>query len=168
MNFSTSASTLKKGGKRRTTNRRRHRITRNKNVLYQTNIKVQRFKNIKDRPIPQKGITYSIEKPDVISRDNTIEGDIIKKYVDGKLVDQKFVTKNKILEIAQNYKKMVKGGVANLNTQHPQIVYVQQPQQQHVIIQDNTTVAQNVKSGFGLGLGLGAAEIVLGLFGRDN
>jgi hypothetical protein len=31
-----NSSTLKQGGKRRTTNRRRHRITRNKNVLYQT------------------------------------------------------------------------------------------------------------------------------------
>ena len=158
-----NSSTLKNGGKRRTTNRIRHRITRNKNVLYQTNIKVQRFKNIKDRPVPKKGITYSIEKPDVISRDNTIEGDIIKKYVDGKLVDQKFVTKNKILEIAQNYKKMFKGGA-------DRIVYVQQPQQQqqHVIIQDNTTVAQNVKSGFGLGLGFGFADILFEILGANN
>ena len=163
-----NSSTLKNGGKRRTTNRIRHRITRNKNVLYQTNIKVQRFKNIKDRPVPKKGITYSIEKPDVISRDNTIEGDIIKKYVDGKLVDQKFVTKNKILEIAQNYKKMFKGGVANLNTQHPQIVYVQpqQPQQQHLIIQRESNFTESFISGLGTGFGVSAglnfAEWVFG------
>jgi hypothetical protein len=156
-----NSSTLKQGGKRRTTRRIRHRITNNNKVLYQTNIKVQRFKNIKDRPVPKKGITYSIEKPDVISRDNTIEGDIIKKYVDGKLVDQKFVTKNKILEIAQNYKKMFKGGA-------DRIVYVQQPQEQKLILQDNTTVAQSAKQGFGFGFGFGVAELVLGLFGADN
>jgi len=138
-NSSTNASTLKQGGKRRITNRRRHRITNNNKVLFQSNIKVKKFKNIKDRPIPQKGITYSIEKPDVISRDNTIEGDIIKKYVDGKLVDQKFVTKNKLLEIAQNYKKMVKGGLAQAIPNQPQPV---QNQKETYIIQQKSNIGE--------------------------
>jgi len=144
MNFSTSASTLKQGGKHRGSHRntrRRHRITNNNKMLFQSNIKVKKFKNIKDRPIPQKGITYSIEKPDVISRDNTIEGDIIKKYVDGKLVTQKFVTKNKLIEIAQNYKKMVKGGLAQAIPNQQQPAYVQN-QQQTLQIEDNTSLLQ--------------------------
>jgi hypothetical protein len=143
---------LKHGGKRhlKHQNTRRRRVTKKNKVLYQSDIKVNKFKNIKDRKLPKKGIVYSIEKPDVISRDNTIEGDIIKKYVDGKLVDQKFITKNKMAEMAQTYKKMVLGGAVkqmnetNVETRPAEPVTVR--------VQDDTSFLQSFKSGVAFAL----------------
>jgi len=144
MNLSMNSSTLKQGGKRRATRRIHHRVTKNNKVLFQSNIKVKKFKDIKDRNLPKKGIAYSIEKPDVISRDNTIEGDIIKKYVDGKLVDQKFITKNKMLEMSQNYKKLVVGGAVRQTLKN---VEVRPAEQVAVRVQDDTSFLQSFKSG---------------------
>jgi hypothetical protein len=147
------------GGKRTRKYRNpRGRITKNNRTLYQSNIKIKSFKNIKTRHLPQKGIVYSIEKPDVISRDDNMEGDIIKKYINGKLVSQKFITKNKFLELAEKYKKMLFGGENVKENQirpaEPTVVYVQ----------DKTTFAQSFKSGLGFAF---AFNIVGWLFG-DN
>jgi hypothetical protein len=158
-----NSSTLKHGGKGRKhrSTRRRDRVTKNNKVLYQSNIKVKKFKDIKDRNLPKKGIAYSIEKPDVISRDNTIEGDIIKKYVDGKLVDQKFVTKNKMLEMSQNYKKLIVGGAVR---QIPEKNVEIRPVEPAVVrVQDDTSFLQSFKSGVAFAL---AFEFIGSIF--DN
>ena len=130
--------------------RRSNRVTNNNKVLFQSSIQVKQFKTIKNRNLPKKGIVYSIEKPGVISRDNTVEGDIIKKYVDGKLVDQKFVTKNKMAEMSQNYKKLIAGGavvgVPQKNVEEKQV------QPTVVQVEDNTSFAQSFKSGLAFGL----------------
>ena len=162
--MSSKSSTMKIGGKhnRKHRNTRRvHSVTNSNILLFRPSIKVKQFGNIKQRRLPKKGIVYSIEKPEVISRDNTIEGDIIKKYVDGKLVDQKFITKNKMLEMSQTYNKIIKGGaVAQVPQQN---VEIKQAPPTVVQVQDNTSFAQSFRTGIAFGL---AFEFIDRIFGE--
>lgn len=134
-------------------------------------VKVRTVKNriIKDKKI--KGIKYTVEPLEAKTRDPTIKGDIFKKYVNGVLVKQVFVSKNKLKELLEKMKKKFskRMGGATRKKQPPQIVVVQQgqPVPQQVEVSDKTTFGQNVKSGFGSGLGLGLGfEIINSIF--DN
>lgn len=136
-----------RGGKRTRKNRNSRTTT-----SFNPNIKIKKFKNITSRHLSKKGIVYSIEKPEVISRDNTIDGDIIKKYVDGKLVGQKFITKNKLMELSADYNKRILGGknIQQVPQQLPQQNNPGQPQT--VYVQDQTTFGQSFKTGVGFAL----------------
>jgi len=106
------------------------------------------------------------------TRDPTIKGDIFKKYVNGVLVKQVFVSKNKLKELVGKMKKKFSkkmGGATKKKQQEIQQIVVQQgqPVPQQVEVSDKTTFGQNVKSGFGSGLGLGLGfEIINSIF--DN
>jgi hypothetical protein len=163
----TSTSKSTSGGKRTRTHRNmRARITKKNRPSFQTNnITFKTFKNIKNRHLPQKGVVYSIEKPEVFSRDTTMKGDIIKKYVDGKLVSQKFVTQNKFLELLEKYKKMLFGGAApNPNDIRP-AQPVQPAEPTVVYVEDRTTFAQSLKTGFAFAF---AFNIIEWLFGNNE
>jgi len=157
----TSTSKTTSGGKRTRKHRNvRARITKNNRTSFQSNIKFKTFKNIKNRHLPKKGVVYSIEKPEVFSRDNTLKGDIIKKYVDGKLVSQKFVTQNKFLELLEKYKKMLFGGAAAPNPNDIRPAQAAQPTV--VYVQDNTSFFQSLKTGFAFAFAFNFMEWIFG------
>jgi len=157
----TTASKSTSGGKRTRKHRNvRARITKNNRTSFQSNIKFKTFKNIKNRHLPKKGVVYSIEKPEVFSRDNTLKGDIIKKYVDGKLVSQKFVTQNKFLELLEKYKKMLLGGAAAPNPNDIRPAQAAQPTV--VYVQDNTSFFQSLKTGFAFAFAFNIMELLFG------
>jgi hypothetical protein len=60
--------------------------------------KITHFNKLNNIKSPTKGVQYTVEKVKVISKYPHLKGDIFKKYVNGKLVEQKFVTNNKIKE----------------------------------------------------------------------
>ena len=115
-----------------------------------------RVRTVKNRIINNKkikGVKYTIEPLEAKTHLRSINGDIFKKYIDGVLVKQVFVSKNKLIGLIRNLKKtfrMNAGGKIYEGTTYD-------GQQQQVEISDKTTFGQNVKSGFGAGLGVGFA-----------
>lgn len=109
------------------------------------------------KKMPKKGTYYSIESVDIISEYPELDGDIVKKYKKGKLVEQKFVSKEKLKELIHNSKKL---GGKNKKGEPNQVVEVQ--------VQDKTSFAQMVKEGFGFGIGFNLAEELIGsIFDSD-
>ena len=134
-------------------------------------VKVRTVKNRIINNKKTKGVKYTVEPLESKTRDPTIKGDIFKKYVNGVLVKQVFVSKNKLKELLNKMKKKFSkkmGGATRKKQQVQQIVVQQgQPVPQQVEVSDKTTFVQNVKSGFGSGLGLGLGfEIINSIF--DN
>ena len=138
------------------------------------NFTVKRFKKLVNKPdISKKGITYSIEKSENIDEKTgkKTEGDIFKKYQDGVLKRQVFVSKareKKIIKKQLDKKKM--GGDQKMPVHHqpPQQNPGQQPQV--VIVQDGTELGRTFQtsavgglgSGLGLGLGLSIIDAIFG------
>jgi hypothetical protein len=129
---------------------------------------VKRFKKLVNKPdISKKGISYSVEKAENIDEKTgkKTEGDIFKKYQDGVLKRQVFVSKAREKKIIKKQieKKKNMGG----NQQQNQ----QQPQPQVVIVQDGTELDKTFKSsavgglGSGLGFGIGIS-IIDAIFGN--
>jgi hypothetical protein len=144
-------------------------------------LKVRTVKNRIIHPKKTKGVKYTVEPLKVKTRDPSIQGDIFKKYVNGVLVKQVFVSKNKLKELINKIKnKFSKGGAKttrkNKQQVQPQPVVVLAPQgqvaPQQIEVSDKTTFGQNVKSGvgsgFGLGLGFAAAEGLMDAVFGDN
>jgi hypothetical protein len=128
--------------------------------------KTIKIRTVKNRIISDKktkGIKYTIEPLEAKTRDPSIKGDIFKKYKNGVLVKQVFVSKNKFKELIEKTKKnndKKKGGKEK--KQHQPIA----PQQ--VAVSDNTSFAQYVKMGFGFNLGaIAVSSIFEGIFGDD-
>lgn len=80
--------------------RKTQRNTQKKRINYRT-------KTVRSKIIyPKKNkITYTVEPIDAKTRDHNIEGDVYKKYKNGKLVNQVFVSKNKLKEVVESIKK---------------------------------------------------------------
>jgi len=129
---------------------------------------IKRFTGLVNKPkISKKGITYSIEKSENIDEKTgkKTEGDIFKKYQDGVLKRQVFVSKarEKIIIKKQLDKKFKKlgGDQQNINQKNPE-----GKQPQVVIVQDGTTAnktfTNNLVGGFGFGLGMSLIESIFG------
>jgi hypothetical protein len=153
-------------------------------------IKIQKFKHLANKPAqPKKGISYAVEKAENIDAKTgkKTKGDIFKKYKNGVLNRQIFVTKSTVKKLVQkSIKKMKKktGGLTKKNKkkQKTRIVYVQAPapvgdkaQEQApapVVIQNGTGLVQAAKQGVGTGAGLvvGTAigNAVVGMFSSDE
>lgn len=131
------------------------------------NKKVKTFrKTIIKPPSNKKGVKYLIEPLPTVTTQSPIKGDIIKKYVNGKLVKQVFASEKKIKHVVkkiQDKHRRLRGGsqkteVANAPAQKVEIE-----------TSDKTTFSQSLKSGFGSGLGFGAAfEFIKWIFGSDG
>jgi hypothetical protein len=128
--------------------------------------KTIKIRTVKNRIISNKktkGIKYTVEPLETKTRDPSITGDIFKKYKNGVLVKQVFVSKNKLKELIEKTKKnndKKKGGVSKNQSG------ASDPQK--VEVSDNTSFAQYVKMGFGFNLGaLAVSSIFEGIFG-DN
>ena len=67
--------------------------------------KLHVFKKLDKKPIKRTGVQYSFESVGVVSNTPGLEGDIVKKYVNGKLKEQKFVTRDKLRELVRSASK---------------------------------------------------------------
>jgi hypothetical protein len=138
-------------------------------------IKINTFKDLKDNEVPNKGIHYSVQHVDVLSTNPNVKGDLVKKYTNGKLVEQKFVTEDKLKKFIHTSaeksinKMKFKGG------EKTQVVYVQAPPQnatkdpEVVNVQDKTTFGQYMKQGFALNAGATFFDVLFkGIFEGFN
>jgi hypothetical protein len=114
--------------------------------------KVRRVRSLHNSKPAKKGTHYVVEPIAVLSNDPQIKGDLFKKYVNGKLVEQKFVTDDKVKEIVETEAKRLgnKGGakaapVPPANQQVNTIDY-----------RDNTGFVGNAKNAAGPAVGFGA------------
>lgn len=119
--------------------------------------------------MPAKKVQYTVEAID-IDGDNIPDGDLVTKYVNGKVVSRKFVPLKKL-------KKAVKDAQAhqqNANDAAPatprtpggtRIVYKNMPNVQDtnnpVMVADQTGFGQYIKAGAGLQAGSMATEAVV-------
>jgi hypothetical protein len=114
--------------------------------------KTPKVRAVHNAKISHKGTHYVVEPIAVLSDDPKLKGDLFKKYVNGKLVEQKFVTDDKVKEIVQEEAKRLgnKGGakaapVPAANQQVNTIDY-----------RDNTGFVGNAKNAAGTAVGFGA------------
>jgi len=106
---------------------------------------------------PKKNkITYTVEPMKADTRDPTVHGQVFKKYKNGKLQKQVFVSDNKLKEIIKKQsikftrKYLGVGGAAE------QAVAANPPE---VRVASSTSFFQYIKEGFGLGIGIEMSEI---------
>ena len=84
-------------------------------------IKIQKFKHLANKPAqPKKGISYAVEKAENVDANTgkKIDGDIFKKYKNGVLNRQIFVSKAAVKKLVQkSVRKMKKktGGLTKKN-----------------------------------------------------
>ena len=70
--------------------------------------KIKVFNDLEEKNIPKKGTHFSIEQVDVLSDDANLKGNLIKKYVNSKLVEQKFVTEDKMRDLVEYHTELSK------------------------------------------------------------
>jgi len=136
-------------------------------------------------PPKNKKYRFLIEKID-IDGDGIPDGDLIKRYLGDKFIDQKFVPidkYNKLNDIIKDTNN-IKPSKSNPKVK---MIYKQKdytnkinnnqlPTDQRIIVQDNTGFVQKLTSGLGNGLGLGIgmaganaiADGISGLFDGDG
>ena len=123
----------------------------------------RKIKTMKNRvivpPSNKKGIKYLVEPVKTLTTEPGMKGYIIKKYNKGKLVKQVFVSSQKIKSIVKSVAdKHKKGGTTPNSDKKVQIES-----------SDKTSFFQSLKSGFGSGLGFGAAfAVIKSIFGSDD
>jgi hypothetical protein len=93
------------------------------------------------------GIRYSAEKIKVVSKDGKLRGDLFRKYKNGKLIDERFVTDEMIKDLIKKSEANFRdrGGKADAPAPAPATV----------VVQDGTTFGQSLKTGAASGIGLG-------------
>lgn len=78
--------------------------------------KLRVFTKLDKKQVKRTGVQYSFESVDVVSNIPGLKGDIVKKYVNGKLKEQKFVTRDKLRKLvksatAKEEKRLMGGNV---------------------------------------------------------
>jgi hypothetical protein len=111
--------------------------------------------------VKKNKITYTIEPIEAKTRDPTVSGDIYKKFKNGKLVKQVFVSKNKFKEIIDKLKKkyVSKHLGGRLGEIRPAEKVEKAPEV--VIVKDETSFWQTLKQGFGFGLAFTAGQEIM-------
>ena len=117
---------------------------KHRKTMKNRNLKIGTFKNLSSRKIINKGTRYYFEKVDSVG--NLPKGDLVKKFVNGKLVKQKFVTEKKIRDLVNDFKKKSKMMGGNTEKQTADKV-------QKVEVQDNTSMFTVLKQSFAGGVG---------------
>ena len=138
--------------------------TKRHNKKLKKNNTIKKFTGLVNKPkIPKKGISYSVEKAENIDANTgkKMEGDIFKKYQNGVLKRQVFVSKVREKKIIKKQMNKYKGGAVA-----PAPAPVPAGQPQVVVVQDGTTFGQsfktNVAGGLGFGLGISIIDAVFG------
>jgi len=116
---------------------------------------------------------YTIEPIDV-DGDGIPDGDLVSKYVNGKLISRKFVPLTKLKKIADNSSS--KTNVQNNSSKKSKVIYKNLPNVQDtdkpVLVQDTTGIAQYIKQGAATQAGRLATDAVVdgikGLFAGDE
>lgn len=128
-------------------------------------VKTMKKKIIKP-PTNEKGVKYLIEPMSTVTNHASLKGDVIKKYVNGKLVDQIFVSDKKVKSIMKKISDKYKrygGQPLDDKKKNPQ----ENPQK--VEVSDKTSFGHSLKTGFASGLGFAAAfEAIKWLFGSNK
>jgi len=156
-------------------------------------VHIKTFKSMNSKPTtPKKGVAIFVEPIKSMTNDPTIKGDVFKKFVNGKLVKQVFVSKNRMKKIiatakksrrnyggrtTRGYPRMTGVRTPPMKTRRakafvPQPVYVNQPPPkgqlpaQQIYAADNTSMGQAAKQGLAGGLaggvGFFTAEALVG------
>ena len=135
------------------------------NKKLKKNYTIKKFTGLVNKPkIPNKGISYSVEKSENIDANTgkKMEGDIFKKYQNGVLKRQVFVSKVREKKIIKKQINKYKGGATQVVAPAPPAA----GQPQVVVVQDGTTFGQSFKTsvagGLGFGLGMSIIEAVFG------
>jgi len=141
--------------------------TRKQNRLLRKTAKMRKVPRLDNIKIKQKGIQYTIEPVDVLSNDPKMKGDLVKKHVNGKFVEQKFITygKSKIIidKQADKLKNVQKGG--KLTKQEEELLIKLQKLKAEdeklagkteIVYKDGTGFIGNVKNSAGAVVGAGA------------
>jgi hypothetical protein len=83
---------------------------------------------------PKKGTSFFVEPIQSMTNDPTIKGDVVKKFVDGKLVKQIFVSKNRMKKIVQTakHKSQKKQGGRTRKVLRPKLLRPQRKQSKRV------------------------------------
>lgn len=103
----------------------------------------------------KKGVSYTVEPLSVSTRDPTIQGDIYKKFINGKLVKQKFISKNKLKDLLYTFSKRKIGKYVKFGGET-------KPVEQPVIkVADETSFWQSLKTGFAFGLAFEFANQII-------
>jgi len=118
------------------------------------NVTLKKFANLRTKPAPlKKGITVSIEKV------NDSNNYIAKKYVNGKLFQQKIVSDKKLKHLVQKQMKKMKN-MKNKTAKRGGETRAAEPVGNNQVIQveDKTSFWQTLKQGFGFGAGWAIGE----------
>jgi len=118
-------------------------------------LKIKTFSKL-DEKIPKSGTQYYIESAKVISEYPNLKGDIVKKFVNGKLVSQKFVSKKRIHDLVKNSVKNAKQKKAGGKTRKRKMRT--KPKEVNINVQNNTSMATEAKHGFAFGVGWAVGE----------
>jgi len=130
-------------------------------------LKIKKYSNLikQNKETNKKGVHYSFEKVKVMSNQPGIKGDIVKKYIDGDLKEQKFVTEDKMKELIDknNQKGGKRKGKGKAKTNKVKVI----------VVQDGTTMGHAAATGVGHGAGFAIGHsivqsVISGIFGdRD-
>lgn len=141
--------------------------TRKQNRLLRKTVKLRKVNKRDNIKIKQKGIQYTIEPVDILSNDPKMKGDIVKKHVNGKFVEQKFITyaKSKIIiaKQADKLNNVQKGGKLT-KEQEEQLLKLQKLKAEdeklegktEIVYKDDTGFIRNAKNSAGAVVGAGA------------
>jgi len=162
------------------------KTSKNRNNKKNRTVKIRHFKDLKQQKIAKKGVQISFEKASSLGEGekNKPKGDIVKKYVNGKLVAQKFVTEAKLKQLVKKHSK-VHGGKSKTNQAAANDPMGKDPmgkdpqgkdpqgKEQVIVIQDGTNMKQSFTSGIGHGIGFGIGielvkGVINGIFGSDD
>lgn len=111
--------------------------------------KLRVFTKLDKKPVKRTGVQYSFESVDVVSNIPGLKGDIVKKYVNGKLKEQKFVTRDKLRKLvksatAKEEKRLMGGNVtkkiAAAKPLAKPLVPLAKQQNKNVLVQNNANL----------------------------
>lgn len=123
-------------------------MPKNTEKIMQNN-KIRTVKNrVVSPPSKKKGIKYLVEPMSSIGT-SVSGGDVFKKYVNGKLVKQVFVSSKKVKSIVKKMADKYKKGGATATPKSDKPYQIESS--------DNTSFFQSLKTGFSSGLGFWAA-----------
>ena len=112
--------------------------------------KLRVFTKLDKKPMKRTGVQYSFESVDVVGNIPGLKGDIVKKYVNGKLKDQKFVTRDKLRKLVKTAtvkeEKRLMGGTQKVYAKKHKVpmakpmVPLANQQNKNVIVQNNANM----------------------------
>jgi hypothetical protein len=95
-----------------------------------------------------------------VDGDGIIDGDLVTKYVDGKIAGHKFVKSEKLKNMVVKNNSAPKHSIQSKPRVYKNMPQVQNTNNQ-VMVQDKTEFGQYLKQGLGLGIGMEAGKTLV-------